>query len=92
MEHLVSIIGYLVAPVTGIVAWFAGRRKSNNDFLHEMQKSIDLLTAENTKLIERIVAMNQEIIDLKKENKILRNEVEELNKKLENVKTITRTK
>jgi peptidoglycan hydrolase CwlO-like protein len=92
MEHIVSITGYLAAPLTGIVAWFAGRRKNNNDFLHELQKSIGLLTTENTKLIERVVTMNQEIIDLKKENRILRNEVEELNKKLENVKTITRTK
>jgi len=92
MEFLNLILSYFVAIGTIIVGLFTGARKRRNDFLHEMQKSIDLLTTENKKLIERVVALNKEVIDLRKENNILRCEVEELNKKLENVKTITRTK
>jgi len=92
MEFLNLILPYFVAIGTFIVGLFTGGRKRRNDFLHEMQKSIDLLTTENKKLIERVVALNKEVIDLRKENNILRCEVEELNKKLENVKTITRTK
>jgi threonine synthase len=90
MENWVTLLGYLLAPVTAVASYFAGLRKSKNDFLQEMQKSINLLTAENTKLIERVVALNTEVIALRKENGMLRNEVEELNRKLENVKTITR--
>lgn len=90
MDILIQILPYLVSIGTFIVGLFTGGRKRRNDFLCEMQKSIDLLTSENAKLVAKVIDLNKEVIDLRKENKILRNEIEELSKKLENVKTITR--
>ena len=90
MEHWGTILGYLIVPISSVISYFAGLRKSKNDFLGDMQKSIDLLTAENAKLIEKVVTLNNAVVELRKENKQLRTEVEELNEKLSNVKTITK--
>ncbi len=92
MENLSNILPYLVSVVTAIAGWFGGRRKTQNDFLHELQTSIDLLSAKNAELVKQVIALNSEVISLRKENAGLKVEIEELNKRLENVKTITRTK
>ena len=97
MDILKDIIPYALPIITAIVGWFGGSRKKKNDFLGEMQKSIDLLTAENTKLVEKIVGLNKEVVTLNKEvvtlrgeNEGLRAEIEKLNKRLENVKIINK--
>jgi uncharacterized coiled-coil DUF342 family protein len=92
MQDFITILGYLLTPISAVVAWFAGRRKSNNDFLQELQASIDLLSTKNKELINEVVNLRSEIVHLKSENAALRKEVEELNAKLDNVKTITKTK
>lgn len=87
-----SALGTYVLPIiTGVVAWLTGRKKSRNDFLQEMQESIDKLTAKNTELVDKVIALNDEVIKLRKENSELRAEIEQLNSKLEGVKTITKT-
>jgi len=85
MEFWVTFLGYFIALIVGVVAFFVGLHKSRSEVLHTMQKSISMLVSENKKLTE-------EVIDLRKENRELHREVGELNRKLENVKTITRTK
>jgi regulator of replication initiation timing len=85
MDTWVIILGYLIAPVSSVISYFAGRKKANNDFLQNMQASINLLADENKKLMAEVVA-------LRKENTRLRIEIEELNEKLSNIKTITKTK
>jgi regulator of replication initiation timing len=79
----IGIISILIAPLSGVASYFAGRNKAKNDFLKDMQASIDLLAEENKKLMEQVV-------ELRKENAKLRIEVEELNARLDNVKTITK--
>ncbi len=90
MENLSIILPYIVSVGTFIVGLFTGGRKRRNDFLHEMQKSIDLLSTKNKELINEVVGLRREVVNLKSENAALRKEVEELNEKLSNVKTITR--
>lgn len=85
-----DILPYIASALTAVAGWFAGRRKQNNDFLKEMQESINVLTAKNTELVKQIVELNSEIILLRRENAELRAEVELLNEKLQGVKTITR--
>ena len=80
-----DIFSYVAPVLTAVAGWFAGRKKQNNDFLSDLQASINLLAEENKKLMA-------EVVELRKENAKLRIEVEELNARLENVKTITRTK
>ena len=106
MEFLEKILPYVVPFITAAVGWVGGSRKKRNDFLSEMQKSIDLLAAENTKLVAEIVRLNKEVVELRrenaellsgqeklrKENAEMKAEIEELNNRLANVKTITKTK
>ena len=106
MDILKDIIPYALPIITAFVGWFGGSRKKKNDFLCEMQKSIDLLSGENTKLVEKVVQLNKEVVELRKENAELlsgqerlrkenagmKAEIEELNNRLANVKTITKTK
>ena len=92
METLTTILQF-VAPIgTFIAGLFTGRRKRQNDFLADLQKSIDLLSAKNKELIDEVITLRGEIVKLKSENAALRNEIEELNDKLSNIKTITKTK
>ena len=78
-----DILPYIISVITGITGWLTGKRKQNNDFLKDLQASIDLLAEKNKQLME-------EVVQLRQENAKLRVEVEELSRKLENVKTITR--
>lgn len=99
-----TIIGYLLTPLTGLFGWLAGRKKSKNDFLQEMQASIDMLVAKNKDLIEEVTLLraensklisNQETLKgqietLTNQNNKFQREIEILNEQLKNVKTITR--
>jgi len=90
MELLTTILQFVVPISTFVAGLFTGRRKRNNDFLADLQKSIDLLSEKNKELVEEVVRLRSEIVKLKSENAALRNEVEELNEKLSNIKTITK--
>ena len=92
MDYFITILGYILTPIGGIIGWAFGSKKRNNDFLAELQASIDLLSTKNKELVEEVVKLRAEVLHLKTENAALRREVEELNSKLENVKTITKTK
>ncbi len=96
-----DIIGdYAIPAITGIFTYFLGRKKRKNDFLAEMQRSIDLLSAKNAELIEDVVKLrgkNVELLakqddfrllldDLKLENKLLKTKVDNLTKKLNAIK------
>ena len=98
---------YWITPIsTSIITWFVSRRKLNNDFLSELQRSIDLLSnkynetlkelvevkGQNIKLLTTQAEMDAKITYLTKENAALKSTIDELNEKLNNVKTITRTK
>jgi uncharacterized coiled-coil DUF342 family protein len=95
----ISLIGVITTPLAAAIGWFAGSRKRNNDFLQDMQESIDKLVAENNRLLCEVVEVKMQNADLKVaiknltlENEQLRKEVEELNQKFANIKTITRSK
>ena len=93
MDWMMTLMYVLPSLFTGAGGWFVGRvskRKQRNDVLQEMQNSIDLLLTRNKDLLNELINLRSEVAQLKGENAALRVEVEELNKKLENVKTITR--
>ena len=95
---------YIIPVLTTLAGWFAGRGKSKNDFLKDLQSSIDLLTDKNTELLKKVIALGDEntqllqnqtklqlrIDVLTEQNNELRKEVEALNAKLADVKTITK--
>lgn len=69
---------YIIPMITAAVGWVAGSRKRKNDFLQDLQASINLLSSENKKLLEDITAVNAEIVTVRKENEELKASVDRL--------------
>ena len=98
--------GLLLPVVTAIAGWMTGRRKRKNDFLSELQNSIDLLSRKNAELLKEVLALNDIVLKLtnenaalkaevkavRQENKEMSDEISRLREKLDGVKTITRVK
>lgn len=78
MEALTFIGTYIIPMFTATVGWLVGSRKRNNDFLKDLQASIDLLSSENRKLLADITAVNTEIVAVRKENEELKASVDRL--------------
>ena len=88
--QILDIINVVTTAVAGIAGWLIGRRKQKNDFLSELQSSIDLLSKKNKELIEEVISLRGEVVHLRSENEALREEIKELNEKWSNIKTITK--
>lgn len=78
MEALTFIGTYIIPLFTATVGWLVGSRKRKNDFLKDLQASIDLLSSENRKLLADITAVNSEIVAARKENEELKASVDRL--------------
>ncbi len=78
MDILALILPFFVSIGTFIIGLFTGKRKRNNDFLDDLQMSIDLLAARNRDLVNEVVSLRDEVVKLKGENAALRKEVEEI--------------
>ena len=75
----ISIISDCLVPmITAAAGWLAGKRKRRNDFLKNMQDSIDILSMENKRLIEDLTTVNREVVALRKENGELKYSVDQL--------------
>lgn len=110
MENSVDIVRWivelLIPIVTAVVGYFVGKKKRDNDFLSELQHSIDLLSEKNAQLIRETISLNETVVALRKENAELKNEVSllreenkaltadvsSLREQLNGIKTITRVK
>ena len=68
----------LVPIVTAAAGWLAGKRKRRNDFLKNMQDSIDILSMENKRLLEDLTNVNREVVALRRENGELKYSVYQL--------------
>lgn len=74
-----TFIGTFILPVvTATAGWIAGSRKRRNDFLKDLQASIDLLSSENRRLLSDITAVNAEIVAVRRENEELKVSVDRL--------------
>ena len=78
MEALTFIGTYIIPLFTAVVGWIVGSRKRKNDFLKDLQASINLLSAENKRLLEEITNANAEIVAVRKENEELKASVDRL--------------
>lgn len=78
MEILTFIGTYIIPLFTATIGWLVGSRKRKNDFLKDLQASIDLLSSENRKLLADITAVNSEIVAVRKENEELKASVDRL--------------
>jgi uncharacterized coiled-coil DUF342 family protein len=60
----IELLNVVLPIVSALAGWVVGTRKRKNDFLHDMQKSIDMLSTENRELLEELVAVRKENADL----------------------------
>ncbi len=78
-SEILQFIGtYIIPLVSAAAGWLAGSRKRRNDFLKDLQASIDLLSSENRRLLADITAVNAEIVAVRKENEELKASVDRL--------------
>lgn len=80
LETLLTIGGYLLTPVTGVVSWVSAKRVRNNETLNKLQETIDMLVAKNSDLINQVTELRSENSQLKTELVAVRNENAELKK------------
>ena len=86
--QITTIIAECLVPmITAAAGWLAGKRKRRNDFLKNMQESIDILSLENKRLIEDLTTVNREFVALRKENGELKTSIDHLCKENAQLKT-----
>lgn len=78
METITYIGTYIIPLFSAAIGWLVGSRKRKNDFLKDLQASINLLSAENKRLLEEITNANSEIVAVRKENEELKASVDRL--------------
>ena len=86
-QTLSTLISYAAPALTAAAGWLAGKRKRRNDFLKNMQDSIDILSMENKRLIEDLTNVNREVVALRKENGELKYSVDKLCRENAQLKT-----
>jgi len=101
---MTALLTVILSIITALGGWLFGKRKRKNDFISQLQGSIDLLSTKYTETLAELILVKEqntklligqnemaiEIQSLRKENAALKLEIEELTNKLRNVKIITR--
>jgi FtsZ-binding cell division protein ZapB len=67
MDTLMTVLSFILPVLTGVVGWFAGGKKRKNDFLHELQSSVDMLLEKNKTLLMEVINLRGENADQKKQ-------------------------
>jgi hypothetical protein len=87
------IITTISSALTGIATWFVSKSRRDNNFVAELQSTINMLVAKNKEQLAMIIEMGDklaaqhvELAEIKKENASLRYEVQGLSEKLSNAK------
>lgn len=82
---ILNYIELLLAPIGGVVGWFASRGQRNRTAVQEMQanikamqETIDALYTKNAELYTEVIALRGENAELKSETQMLKIEVEHL--------------
>ena len=87
---IVSLIGYLINPVSGAIGWFAATRQRKNTAIQSLQETIQLLSETIQKDNEQIVKLMTEIREVRRENAELKAGQKELLDQIESLKTENR--
>ena len=72
------LIDAAIGVASSIAGFFIGRQKRKNDFLSELQSSIDMLSKKNTEQMEEILKLREQVVILREENLELRKSQERL--------------
>ena len=69
-----------------VFTWIFSRRKRNNDFLRELQDSINLLSNENKEILKENVLLRRENVDLKANQEEMLVRIDQLTKEVERLR------
>ena len=87
---IVTLIGYLITPLTGAVGWIFGRRQRRNTAIQSLQETIQLLSNTIQDDNQKIVGLMQEIQEVRRENAELKAGQQELLDQIESLKAENR--
>lgn len=86
------LITTIVTVATNICTYFVTRRKKQNDFISNLQSSIDLLSDRYTKTLNELITVRETNVQLTNkvneliiENKNLKNEIANISKRFDSV-------
>jgi len=90
MAWLETFLPYILTPLTAIVGWLFGRKQRDNNFLQDLQSSINSLADHNNKLMQEILLVKKQNVDLEVtqrrleiQNFELKQQIQDLNLQLE---------
>lgn len=64
----ITLLEIILPVATSALGWLVGRRQRNNQFLGELQGSIDMLAAKNGEQMNEILKLREEVVKLRTEN------------------------
>ena len=65
---ILTLSGYAFSILTGVASWFAGIRSRRNSVYKEMLGTIEALSKQNSELLGTIAKLQDEVVELRKEN------------------------
>ena len=86
----VTLIGYLITPLTGAIGWIFGRRQRRNTAIQSLQETIQLLSNTIQDDNQKIVSLMNEVQEVRRENAELKAGQKELLDQIEALKTENR--
>ena len=87
---LLSIVGLVLTPITGIVSWLAGTRSRRNSVYQELLATIAELTRQNNSLHDTIRNLQNEVVEVRRENAELKAGQEAMTRQIEELKAENR--
>ena len=82
---LKDILLFVGLCISNICTWLFSRRKQNNDFLAELQKSIDLLTEKYTKTLNENVQLKADNAKLLANQQVMEEKIDSLTRKIDSL-------
>lgn len=86
MDHVAMQILMWALPsgcLSSMITWFVTRRQRDNDFLAELQKSLNLLSNEYTKALNENVGLKADNAHLLANQKVMEEKIDALNRKID---------
>ncbi|MCL1867753.1 MAG: hypothetical protein FWF72_02225 [Paludibacter sp.] len=77
-----SILNIIIPFATAVAGFFTGKRKQKNDFLKDLQASVNMLVAKNKEQVKEIIELRDENANLEQQISRLQNEIDFLKTKI----------
>ena len=76
----IALIGYIVSVITAFGGWFLGRHTRKSGAIETLMRTIEDLSLKVSEYQSRIIVMQTEIIEVRRQNTELQSEINEVRK------------